>query len=379
MRIYLDHNATTPLRPEVVEAMARVLRERFGNPSSTHAEGRAARAELDRAREQLAALLRVPEREIVFTGSATEANNAALAHAARAHPTQPLAATTTEHPSVEEPLADLEAAGRPVLRVPVDADGRIDLAALDAALDRAPALLSVIWANNETGTLQPIAEIAERAAARGVPLHLDATQAVGKVPVELDRLPAAFVSGSAHKFNGPKGVGFLVVRDATFSALLRGGPQEARRRGGTENLSGIVGMGVAAELAGEALSERAKAHAALRDRLWDGIRASIPRVRRNGSPAHALPNTLNVEFIEAAGDVALQALDLEGIGVSAGAACASGSISPSRVLVAMGRSAAEAHGSLRFSVGFGTEAQHIDRTLALLPDIVERARGAFAA
>ncbi len=380
MRIYLDHNATTPIRPEVVDAMERVLRDCFGNPSSTHAEGREAKRELDAARERVASLLRVPGRALVFTGSATEANNAAIAHAAAARPGRPLAATTAEHPSVEEPLADLEAQGREIIRIPVDGDGLLDLGALDAALSREPALLSVIWANNETGTLQPVVEIAERAAEHGVPLHLDATQAIGKIPVCLDGIEAAFVSGSAHKFNGPKGSGFLVVRDpVAFTGLLRGGPQEARRRGGTENLAGIVGLGIAAELAERELESRENAYGALRDALWAGIRERVPRVRRNGAEAAALPNTVNVEFRDTPGDIALQALDLEGISVSAGAACASGSISPSRVLVAMGRSTAEAHGALRFSVGWGTEPAHIERTLAVLPDVIERARGASAA
>jgi cysteine desulfurase len=233
----------------------------------------------------------------------------------------------------------------------------------------------VIWANNETGVIQPVAAIAERVRARGLPLHLDATQALAKIPVDLSRLPADFLSASAHKMNGPKGVGCLVAR-RPLPPLLRGGPQERGRRGGTENVAGIVGFGVACELAARELEGRGERARALRDRLWEGIQAKVPGVRRNGPAQHVLPNTLNVEFRETAGEVLLQALDLEGVAVSAGAACHSGSISPSPVLAAMGRHPEEARGSLRFSVGQGVDEAQIDRVLALLPDLVARVRSA---
>jgi cysteine desulfurase len=379
MRIYLDHNATTPVRPEVADAMDGVLREVYGNPSSVHAEGAAAKAEVDRARERVASLLGVASGEVLFTGGATEANNTALLGVlrSRADRGRHVVTTSVEHPSVEAPLAVLEREGWRVSRVPVDEDGCVDLDEFGDAIADDTAMVTAIWANNETGALQPLAEIAEIARARGILVHSDATQAVGKVPVDLHRVPLSLLSLSAHKFGGPKGVGCLVVRGGlAFDPVLCGGPQEGRRRGGTENVPGIAGLGVACELAERELSERLIECASLRDRLWEGILAKIPRVRRNGSAVHVLPNTLNVEFEGAAGELLLQALDLEGVAVSSGAACASGSIEPSHVLVAMGRTAQEARGSLRLSVGHGVDGAQIDRVLALLPDLVERARRA---
>jgi cysteine desulfurase len=375
MRVYLDHNATTPLRDEVVEAMERVLRDVFGNPSSTHTEGLRARAMVERAREQVAALVHARPGEVVFTAGATEANNTVLADLAG-----PLVTTRIEHPSVLEPAEALASRGVDVVQCGVDAEGRVDLGALEAALEPAtgagPAgLVSVIWANNETGVIQPMREIAELAGARGVPLHVDATQALGKHPVDLEAVPAHFLAASAHKMNGPKGVGCLVLR-RPLEPLLRGGPQERRRRGGTENVAAVVGFGVACELAARELPEREARYRSLRDRLWDGLRAKVPRVRRNGSSQHVLPNTLNVEFQDTAGEVLLQTLDLEGIAVSMGAACHAGSITPSHVLTAMGRAPEQARGALRFSVGHGVDEAQIDRVLAVLPDLVARVRAA---
>jgi cysteine desulfurase len=379
VRIYLDHNATTPLRDEVLAAMTEALRDRFGNPSSAHAEGSAARAAVERARAQAAALLGAQPAEILLTGGATEANNTALLGVLRARTGagRHLVTTAVEHPSVEAPAAHLEREGWRVTRVGVDADGRVDADAVVAAIAPDTVLVSVIWANNETGTVQPVERIAARARERGVLVHSDATQAIGKLPVDLRRVPVDLLSLSAHKFNGPKGVGCLFARDGIdFEPLLHGGPQERRRRGGTENVAGVVGLGVACALVQRELGDRIARAARLRDRLWEGIQAKVPRVRRNGSATHGLPNTLNVEFAGAAGEVLLQALDLEGVAVSAGAACASGSIEPSPVLVAMGRTPEAARGSLRFSVGWGVDEAQIDRTLAILPDLVERARGA---
>lgn len=374
MRIYLDHNATTPVREEVVAAMLRVLRDCYGNPSSTHAEGAVARGELDRARERVAELIGSRPAEIVFTGSATEANNAAIFGAIRA-PGAHLVTTRVEHPSVEEPVAVLEARGIRATRVPVDAEGLVDPGEVSAAITDATVLVSVMLANNETGVLQPIEAIAERTHARGKLLHVDATQAVGKIPVDVGRLGADLLSASAHKFNGPKGAGFLFQRAGVeLAPHIQGGPQERRRRGGTENLAGIVGLGVACALAERELPERADGYARLRDRLWEGIQAKVGRVRRNGSPRHMLPNTLNVEFEGIAGEVLLEALDLEGISVSAGAACHSGSIEASHVLTAMGRSPQQARASLRLSVGHGVDDAQIDRVLSVLPDLVERVR-----
>jgi len=383
VRIYLDHNATTPLRDEVLEEMARVLRDCHGNPSSVHAEGEAARAVVDAAREQVAALLGAAPGEVLFTAGATEANNTALLGLLRAGGDgrrRQLVSSNVEHPSVEAPLQTLERAGFRVTRLPVDGEGLLDPDRVAEALGPETALLSLLWANNETGAIQPLREIAGWARARGVPVHADATQAVGKIPVDLRQLPLDLLSLSAHKLNGPKGVGALWVRDGrAVEPLLQGGPQERQRRGGTENVAGIAGLGVACELARRELPERQRAWAALRDRLWEGIRARIPRVARNGSAQHALCNTLNVAFEGAAGEVLLQALDLEGVAVSAGAACASGSVEPSPVLLAMGLPPGRARGSLRLSVGHGVDAAQIDRVLELLPPLVERARARRAA
>jgi cysteine desulfurase len=382
MRIYLDHNATTPVRAEVVEVMTRVLRDGYGNPSSTHAEGAAARREMDQARERVASLLAVEPRELLFTGSATEANNTALLGvlAARGGGPAHVVSTAIEHPSVEASLEQLEADGVSVTRVGVGPGGRVDAAEVLDAIRTETALVSVIWANNETGVIQPVEAIAEGAREHGVPFHSDATQAIGKWRVDLGRVPCDLLSLSAHKFGGPKGSGCLVAREGiAFTPRLLGGPQEGRRRGGTENVAGVAGLAVACQLAEAELPERLTGYARLRDRLWKGIQKAIPRVHRNGSAEHLLPNTLNIEFESTAGEVLLQALDLEGVAVSAGAACASGSIDPSPILVAMGRSPEQARGSLRWSVGHGNDAAQIDRVLEVLPGLVERVRDAGAA
>ena len=381
MRIYLDHNATTPVRDEVAEAMTRALRACWGNPSSIHAEGAAARAAVEQARERVAALLRVDPRGVLFCAGASEANHGALAGIAGAAAARGgrVVSSNVEHPSVEAPLAALEARGLRVTRVPVDAEGQLDPDQIAAALTPDTALLTLLYANNETGVLQPLAAIAARARARGVPLHADVTQAVGRIPVDLGALGADSASLSAHKLGGPKGVGCLVTQaGVAIEPWLRGGPQERGRRGGTENVPGIVGMGVACELARRELAQRESGWAALRDRLWDGIAAKVPRVRRNGSAQAVLPNTLNVCFEGAAGDLLVQALDLDGIAASTGAACASGSIEPSRGLLALGLDAAQARASVRFSLGHGVDAEQIDHVLARLPDLVARVRAARA-
>jgi cysteine desulfurase len=375
-RIYLDHNATTPLREEVVEACRRAFRS-FGNPSSTHFEGAAARAELDGARARVASLLGADPAEIVFTSGATEANNLALHGGLSARASGHLVTSRADHPSVLEPAEWLERAGVKVTRLPVNLSGRLDPSAVVAAAESEATLVSVLWANNETGVLQPLSEIAEAVKARGALLHIDATQAVGKIPVRVDALPADLLSGSAHKLNGPKGAGFLFVRRGfDLEAWLRGGPQERRRRGGTENVVGIVGLGIACELAERELPERARRMAQLRDRLWEGLRGKVGALRRNGSASDVLPNTLNVCFEGAPGEVLLEALDLEGVSVSAGAACHSGSTLASHVLLAMGLSPEQARASLRFSVGHGVDEAQIDHVVGLVPDLVARVREA---
>jgi cysteine desulfurase len=382
MRVYLDHNATSPLRDEVIENMIRVMRDHHGNPSSVHEEGRAACAELDCARERVATLLGVDPGNVLFTGGATEANNTVLLGMLRARTgdRQHLVTTSVEHPSIEEPVEILEREGWRVTRIGVDRDGILDENEVAEAIGEDTALVSIIWANNETGILQPMERIVALANERGVPVHADATQAVGKVPVDLREVPLDLLSLSAHKFNGPKGVGCLISRsELAFESILHGGPQERRRRGGTENVAGIAGLGTACELATRELPDRIENYARLRDRLWDGIQSKIPNVRRNGLASRVLPNTLNVEFEGAAGELIVQALDIEGVAVSSGAACHSGSVEPSRVLVAMGRSLEAARGSLRFSVGHGNDESQIDCAVHYLPDLVERARRAVDA
>ncbi len=374
--VYLDHNATTPLRPEVADAMERVLREVHGNPSSVHAEGAAARAEVETARERVAALLGAVEHDLRFTAGATEANNTAL-HGVLCGAPGHVVTSSVEHPSVEAPLAALAERGWRITRVPVGSDGRVEAAAVGEALCDDTRLVSLIWANNETGVVQPVAEVAALAHERGLLVHSDATQAVGKLSVDLRAVPVDLLSLSAHKLGGPKGCGALAVRRGVACApLVLGGPQEGRLRGGTENVAGIVGLGVACALASAELDSRSRRDAALRDRLWEGLAAKVPRVRRNGSERHVLPNTLNVAFEGVAGEVLLQALDLEGVAASAGAACASGSIEASPVLLAMGLSPEQARGSLRLSVGHGVDESQIERVLTLLPDLVARVRRA---
>ncbi len=373
-RIYLDHNATTPLREEVVEAMIRVLRDGYGNPSSTHTEGAGAKRAVDQAREQVASCVGAQSRDVVFTAGASEANNTVLMNFRG--PGQ-IITSAVEHPSVVAPLAFLEANGVPVVRLAVDADGLLDLAELEDALTRDSQLVSLIWANNETGVIQPMEQIASLVHARGIPLHVDATQAIGKAPVDLGTVPAEFLSSSAHKLNGPKGVGCL-IRSGGYAceSLIRGGPQERGFRGGTENVASIVGYGVACELAAKEQFERVPLYRSLRDRLWRGIEANIPDIRRNGRADAVLVNTLNVEFCETQGEILLQSLDLEGVAASAGAACHSGSITPSHVLTAMGRSPDEARGCLRLSVGHGVDDRQIDRVIALLTRLVAKIRAA---
>jgi cysteine desulfurase len=376
MRIYLDHNATTPVRDEVCDAMSVAQRDIYGNPSSTHAEGASAKSALARARELVASCLHTAPRSVYFTAGATEANNTVLQGLlAEGGAVGHVVTSTVEHPSVVEPCAWLERAGMRVTRLPVDGDGLLVPGDVAAAIEPDTKLVTLIWANNETGVVQPMREIAEVTSEAGVPLHVDATQAVGKWPVSLEDVPADYLSCSAHKFNGPKGVGALIVREGRdLQPLLRGGGQERRHRGGTENLPGIVGLGVACELAEHELGSRMRRYAELRDRLWTGLYETVPNVRRNGSHEYVLPNSLNIEFCDTAGELLLEALDLEGVAVSAGAACHSGSITPSHVLTAMGRTPDEARGCLRLSVGHAVDEAQVDRVIEVIGQLVPRVR-----
>ena len=377
MRIYLDHNATTPVRPSVAEAMSGVLRAEFGNPSSVYEEGALARARVEAARSELARLLAIEPRSIRWTGGATEANNTLLF--GLLSPGDHIVTTEIEHPSVAAPLELLESRGVEVTRIAPDETGCVAAETVLGAVRSDTRLVSVIWANNETGSLQPVADIVDGCRARGVMTHSDATQAVGKAVINLASVPLDFLSTSAHKLGGPKGVGALIVRgDPKLPAYLHGGGQEYGLRGGTENVAGIVGFGEACVLAREELADRLVRHGGLRDRLWAGLQKRIDGLRWNGDRDRQLSNTLNVEFEGLAGEVLVQALDVEGIAVSAGAACHSGSIEPSKILLAMGRTPEQARASIRLSVGWGVDEGQVDRVAEVLGTLVPRIRAAEA-
>ena len=378
-RVYLDHNATTPLDPRVLEAMLPHLRESFGNPSSLHWFGQRARAAVDDARTEVAALLGAAPAEIVFTGSGTEADNLALRGAAdrTEEPRTGLVVTAVEHHAVLNTARALAAEGREVSVVGVDGEGRLDLADLSAKVTGRTALVSVMLANNETGVIAPVAEAARIAHDRGALLHCDAVQAVGKVPVDVGALDVDLLALSAHKIYGPKGVGALYVRRGTvLEALVRGGSQERNRRAGTENVAGIAGLGAAARIAREGLAAEAERVAALRDRLESAL-LGIPGAARNGAGPR-VPNTTSVSFADTEAEGLLIALDLAGIAVSTGAACAAGAAEPSHVLRAMGLPPERVQASLRFSLGRGTTPADVARTAEAVRTAVERQRAAAA-
>lgn len=377
-RVYLDHAATTPLDPEVAELMAAILRDVTGNPSSIYAEGRAARAIVDRARDEVAAAIGAQAREIVFTSGGTEADNLALRGTLRARRPQRdhLVTTAIEHHAVLDTARDLEASGDARLTVlPVDDQGRVSSAAVDAAIEARTALVSVMHGNNEIGTLQPIAEIGALCRARGVVSHTDAVQTVGAVPFDVRIIPVDLVSVNAHKFYGPKGVGALYVRAGTrISTIQTGGGQERGRRTGTENVAGIAGLGAALRLAAARREQEATRQAALRDRLIAGVLARIPDATLTGHPSERLPNNASFCFRGTQGEALIVALDLAGFAASSGSACTSGSTEPSHVLLALGLDRDLAQGSLRLSVGHGTTEAQVDALLAALPPIVARLR-----
>lgn len=361
--VYLDHNATSPLVAAAREAMLGLLGDGIGNPSSAHAAGRAARAALERARRTVAETLAVPAAAVCFTSGATEANNLALFGAAGTggH----IVTTPIEHASVLGPVRELERRGASVSWLPVDATGRVRAGDVAAALRPDTALVSVGWANGEIGTVQPIAEIAAACRARGVPLHVDAAQAVGRVPVEVGAVDLCTVS--AHKLGGPVGIGALLVRrGVALRPLLRGGEQERGRRPGTENAAAAAGF--AAALAMETVG----GVAGLRDRLWRAI-AGLAGVRRHGPSDDGLANTLCIGIDGLAGETVVAALDLEGVCASVGSACAAGSGEPSYVLQAIGCDDAAARGGVRFSLGPGTTAAEVDAAAAALHRIIARA------
>jgi cysteine desulfurase len=389
MSIYLDYNATTPVDARVLEAMLPYFGGMYGNASSIHSAGQHARAAVDRARESVAALIGAKPAEIVFTSGGTEADNLAISGvtlgatradtsrqaAEAAPPEKHVIATTIEHPAVLNTCQALEKRGVEVTYVNAGPDGIVDPEDVRRALRPETILISVMHANNELGTIQPVEEIGRIAADADVYFHCDAVQSAGKLGIDVNRLGADLLSISAHKIYGPKGVGALYVRSGTpLEPQVFGGHHERDLRPGTENVSGIVGLGKAAELASGPADEEAARIAALRDRLENALLDSVAFVRVNGDRQRRVSNTTNLTFAGAGGEALLIALDLEGIACSTGAACSSGSVEPSHVLTAIGLSDDEARSTLRFSLGRGTTSEEIDRAIALIPPVVERIR-----
>jgi cysteine desulfurase len=373
--IYLDNNATTRPAPQVVEAMLPYLTEWYGNPSSVHRFGQRSRQAIDEARAQVASAVGGADAEISFTGGGTEAINTAIRGLlAGRTPRNRIVTTTVEHSATRELCAQLAKEGAQIVEIPVDRQGALDLDRLSASIDDSTALVTAMWANNETGVVFPVERIAQLCRQRNTPFHCDGTQAVGKIPVDVKAVGCDVMSFAAHKFHGPKGVGAMFIRRGVrLRPLVIGGPQERNRRGGTENVPGIVGMGKAAELAVEQLPHMGNV-AELRDRLEGEVLARIDGSRVNGRTDQRLPNTTNIGFDRLEAEAILLLLSEQGVCASAGAACSSGSLEPSHVLKAMGIDDRIAHGAIRFSLSRYTTADEIDRTLKLLPGVVDRLR-----
>jgi len=377
-RIYLDHNATTPVAPEVADRMADALREEFGNPSSVHHFGQRAKAAIDDARNAVAALIGADAPEVVFTSGGTESDNFAIRGVAEAlEPTgrRHLVTTAIEHEAVINTFKALGRRGWTTTAVKVDQSGIVSPDAVAAELTDRTALVTVMHANNEIGTVQPVTDIARLAKARGVLVHTDAVQSVGKIPVDVKGLGVDLLSLSAHKIYGPKGVGALWIRRGLrLSPLLTGGKHERNRRAGTENVAGIIGMGVAAQLAMAKLAEESARLSVLRNRLETGVLAGVSGTAINGDRSPRVPNTTNISFDRVEAESLLIALDLAGIAVSTGSACSSGTLEPSHVLKAMGFSAHRAQNSIRFSLGALTTDADVERVIAVLPGLVDKLR-----
>lgn len=376
-RIYLDNAATTAVSQPVMEAMLPYYMQVYGNPSSVHSTGRDAKKAVERARRQVASALGCSAQEIYFTAGGSESDNWALKGAAFAHQEKGRHIITTqiEHHAILHTCQWLETQGWQVTYLPVDADGFVTAQQVENALRPDTVLVSVMAANNEIGTLEPVAEIGALCHERGVLFHTDAVQAVGAIPLDVETLHADMLSLSAHKFHGPKGIGALYIRKGVkIDPLIHGGAQERGHRAGTENLPGIVGLGKAIELAEEGLAENAARMTFLRNRLVSCLTAAIPDMRINGTMEKRLPNNVNVSFAGIEGEAVLLRLDLEGIAASSGSACTAGSLDPSHVLTAIGLTRDEAKGSLRLTLGTDTTQEDIDEVVAKLPGIVASLR-----
>jgi len=373
--IYLDNNATTMVAPEVIEAMRPFLGELYGNPSSIHSFGGQIKRNVDKARDQVAQLLGASPEEILFTAGGSEGDNLAIRGTLEAQggKKRQIITTRVEHPAVRSQCHHLEKLGYQLIEIGVDGDGTLDLVALEKAITPDTAIISVMWANNETGVIFPIEKIAGIAKTHGVVFHTDAVQAVGKLPIDLKKIPVDLLSLSGHKLHAPKGIGALYVRKGTkLTPQIVGGHQEGGKRAGTENVPGIVGLGRAAELAATHFSEETQRVRGLRDRLEAGLRERCTHTKINGK--NRLPNTLNISFEFIEGESILLLLDELGVAASSGSACTSGSLEPSHVLRAMGIPFTMAHGSVRFSLSRYNTEQEIDTVVKQMPKIVDRLR-----
>jgi cysteine desulfurase len=377
-RIYLDNSATTRIDDQVWDAMVPYFRDRFGNASSIHSFGQEARAAVEDARRAVAELIGADTRDIIFTSGGTESDNSALwgvwrsGYRAGNH----IITSKIEHPAVLATCKALESAGAEVTWLPAESSGRVDPGRVADAITDRTILISIMHANNETGVVQPLEEICALARERGILVHTDAVQSVGKIPVNVGQLGINLLSLSGHKMHAPKGVGVLYVRGGIkFVPLLTGGSQERRRRAGSENVPGIVGLGAAARLALQRLPEMGGRIALLRDRLEKEIKARIPDVRTNGTVQHRLPNIANLSFTGMEGEAAVIGMDLEGVAVSSGSACSSGSLEPSPVLIGMGLRPDAVQGSLRFSLCYHNTDAEVDRALEILTAVAGRLRG----
>jgi cysteine desulfurase len=376
-RIYLDHAATTPTHPEVVKAMLPYFKDGFGNPSSIYSYGQRAKGAIEEARTKVAELIGARSEEVVFTSGGTEADNLAVKGVVSANERKGnhIITTSVEHHAVLEVCKFLEKRGLRITCLPVDKYGVVDPDDVRRAITDKTVLISVMHANNEVGTIEPVQEIGEIAEEAGVCFHSDAVQTTGHIPVNVDKLKVDLLSISGHKFYGPKGVGALYVRKGTkLFSLVQGGEQEKRRRAGTENVPGIVGLGKAAEIAGQDMGREAERLTGLRDKLIKGLMEGTDQIRLNGHPRKRLPNNVNVsvDFVE--GESMVLNLDLEGICASTGSACSSASLQPSHVLLALGLSPEQAHGSLRFTLGRGNSEEDVARVLNVLPGIIAKLR-----
>ncbi|MFQ5519999.1 MAG: cysteine desulfurase NifS [Candidatus Methylomirabilia bacterium] len=374
-RVYLDHNASTQVHPDVIQAMLPFFGDQFGNPSSIHGFGREAREGLEQARESIASFLRVGKEEIVFTSGGTESDNLAVKGVAGARGSGHIITSQIEHHAVLRTCQALEAQGFAVTYLSVDQDGLVDPEQVRRAIRPDTILITIMHANSEVGTLEPVEAIGQIAREHGIPFHTDAVQTFGKVPLDVHGFGINLLSFSSHKIYGPKGIAGLYIRRGTkMVSVQHGGEHERRRRAGTENVPGIVGFGKAVEIRARDMESEAQRVTALRNRFWEGIRERVPDVRLNGHPTRRLPGTLNLCFRHVESESIVLGLDLKGVAVSAGSACTSGNVEPSHVLVAMGIPLDWAMGAVRATLGRTTSSEDIEHVLDVLPPVVERLR-----